>query len=789
MNTQIVSSHRPMRVFPVLLFLIAAVFFVGGVRLLTVGGSPYYVIAGLALAASGFLLWRSNPSGAALYGLIVLATLVWGLLEVGLDFWALQSRVLLLLILGIWLLLPFARRSLYQGAAPSLFSSVIAWVTVITVITTASAFWTLNSSAQDDALPPPIADLESGMIPARPLGEWHHYGNDAGGSRFSPLDKINTDNIDQLKVAWTYRTKIGGTFKSTPLQIGRYLYVCGGSNIVMALDAENGDLVWQYDPEIDESVLESVSYFSTTCRGVSYYQAPQDYNGECPQRILMGTTDARLIALDAQTGKVCPNFGDGGEVDLKYKLGEVKHNYYMVTSPPAIVRGNAVLGGWVFDNREVNEPSGVIRAFNAITGKFSWAWDMGRPGIYSEPGEGEIYTRGTPNVWSIFSVDEERGIVYAPMGNETPDYFGGSRLPSSEEYASSVVALNGTTGAPIWHFQTVHHDIWDYDVPSQPVLIDLPGDNGEVIPALIQPTKRAEIFLLNRVTGEPIAEVEELPVPQGAVPEDWTSPTQPFSTGLPHFRDPDLNEADMWGLTPFDQLWCRIAFKKMRYEGHFTPPSTEWTLQYPGNAGGFNWGSVSVDPVNHLLVANPLNMANRTRLIPRAEMEAGARGSPQIGTPYGFTTERFLSPLGVPCQRPPYGWLAVIDLKTQKLSWKKPVGTTNELGPLGLKFGLALPMGVPQSAGTIATQGGLIFIAGTMDRYIRAYDINTGDEVWRYHLPTTAQATPMTYLTPDTQRQMLIITTPAVGRNFGGSNTSDDENPEGGYVIAFEIEQ
>ena len=791
MNTAIANPR--MRIYPVLLLAIAVVFLLGGAKLLSLGGSPYYVIAGLTLLASAVQLWRAKPSGAWLYGLLLLATLGWGIVEVGMDFWPLQSRVLLLAVLGLWLLSPWARRAIYQGSPPPLWRGWYTWSIVIVLLVASSAFWALNSRAQENPdqqiVVPESADLESGLVPVRPAGEWHHYGNDAGGSRFSPLTQINRENVGELSVAWTYRTKVGGTFKGTPLQVGENLYVCAGGNVVIALDAESGEMVWQYDPEIDEKILRTARYFTTTCRGVSYYQAPPDYQGECPQRVLTATTDARLIALDAHTGKVCPNFGNRGQVDLTYKLGEVKSLFYFVTSPPALVRGNAVVGGWVMDNREVKEPSGAVRAFNAITGEFVWAWDMGRPGINTEPQEGEIYTRGTPNVWSIFSVDEERGIIYAPTGNETPDYFGAYRLEASEKYASSVVALNGSDGSPLWHFQTVHHDIWDYDVPSQPVLIDIPNEQGEIIPALVQPTKRGELFVLNRLTGEPITEVKELPVPQGGVAEEWTSPTQPFSVGMPNFREPDLREADMWGLTPFDQLWCRIEFKKMRYEGHFTPPSTQWTLQYPGNAGGFNWGSVSVDPINHLVVANPLNMSNRTRLIPRAEMDAGASGSLQAGTPYGFSTASFMSPLGVPCQRPPYGWLAVIDLKTQELLWKKPVGTTNESGPFGMKVGVSLPMGVPQSAGTIVTQGGLVFIAGTMDRYIRAYDINSGEQLWRYHLPTTAQATPMTYMSPDSKRQFIIITTPVVGRNFGGTRTEnpEDEDPQGGYVIAFEL--
>ncbi len=533
--------------------------------------------------------------------------------------------------------------------------------------------------------------------------------------------------------------------------------------MIVALDAETGELRWQFDPQVK---VPKIGNFGTTCRGVSYYRAPETHTGDCVERIVTATTDARMFAVDAKTGARCASFGGNGEINLLPGMGDVKPGFYFVTSPPTIARGRAIIGGWVMDNQEVGEPSGVVRAFDVLTGKFVWAWDMGRPGVNTEPGEGEWYTRGTPNVWSLTSYDDKLGLVYVPTGNETPDYYGAHRSAASEKYASSVVALDVESGDVRWSFQTVHHDIWDYDVPSQPVLFELPQPDGTTVPALVQGTKRGELFLLDRRTGTPLAEVRELPVPQGAVPGDWTPKTQPFSVGMPQFRGPDLTEADMWGLTPLDQLWCRIEFRKLRYEGHFTPPTLTGTLQYPGNAGGFNWGSVAIDEENLLMVVNPLLMSNRLQLYPRDQIPEGLRVSKQAGTPYAMTTRPFMSPLFVPCQKPPYGTLGVVDLKTREVVWNKPVGTTNESGPFGIGIKLSLPMGVPQTAGTIVTKGGLIFIGGTMDRYFRAFDLRTGEELWHDYLPATAHATPMSYLAPKTQRQVIVLTVPNSSRRF-----------------------
>lgn len=333
----------------------------------------------------------------------------------------------------------------------------------------------------------------------------------------------------------------------------------------------------------------------------------------------------------------------------------------------------------------------------------------------------------------------------------------------------------------------MHHDVWDYDVPSQPTLVDLPQPDGSSVPALVQPTKRGELFLLDRRTGTPIADVEERPVPQGPVEYEWLSKTQPFSTGMPSFR-PDVSEADMWGLTPFDQMWCRREFRKMRYEGHFTPPSLQGTFVFPGNAGGFNWGGVAVDEDNQLLVATPLIMGSRLALVPRDKVPKEVKRYLQLGTPYAADIRMFMSPLQMPCMRPPYGRIAVVDLQTRQVLWNKRLGTTNESGPWGKKVHVRLPMGVPLAAGSIVTHGGLIFFGGSMDRYFRAFDVKTGDELWRDYLPAPAQATPMSYLSPKSKRQIVVITVPGAGR-FGMAESEDRSPPDplGGHIIAYAL--
>jgi quinate dehydrogenase (quinone) len=432
-----------------------------------------------------------------------------------------------------------------------------------------------------------------------------------------------------------------------------------------------------------------------------------------------------------------------------------------------------------------------VRGYDAVTGAFRWAWDMGRPGVNTEPPAGGEYTRSTPNVWSVMSADPKLGLIYLPMGNAPPDFYGAGRSKEMEQYASSIVALRVADGSVAWHFQTVHHDLWDYDAPAQPVLTDFPTPAGPV-PAVILPTKRGEFFVFDRATGRSLIKVEERATPQGGVKGDFTSPTQPFAVGMPSVTGPVLRESDMWGLTPIDQLVCRIRFKQSRYEGTLTPPSERPTLRYPGAIGGSNWGSVSIDLRRNIMVAFSQRIANQDQLVPRSSVAARridaidasgrtivspAEASPQRGAPYAAINARFMSFLGIPCQRPPYGMLTAIDLNTRKVVWERPVGTARRTGPLGIPSHLPIEMGVPGNAGVLVTSTGLTFYGGSLDAYFRAVSTTTGQELWRMDLPVGSQATPISYVSPKSGRQFVALT---VGGSFGTPERGD-------YVIAYAL--
>lgn len=449
---------------------------------------------------------------------------------------------------------------------------------------------------------------------------------------------------------------------------------------------------------------------------------------------------------------------------------------------PTVVAGLVILGGWVFDNIAVDMPSGVVRAFDAESGVLVWAWDIGRPAGQLPIGD-QVFTRSTPNVWSTPAVDVDLGLIYLPTGNQTPDYWGAGRLPESERVSSSIVALDIATGKERWVFQTVHHDIWDLDVASQPALYELPDASGRMTPVIVQATKRGQIFVLDRRTGEPFFPVEERAVPQAHVAPDWVSPTQPYSTGVASIGDEPLTEQRMWGLTFYDQMLCRIMFRKMRHEGHFTAPSTEPTLFFPGNFGGMNWGSVSIDGGNDMLVVNDIRMPQGLQLVPQEKVKTsgtaqhGAGLQEQAGSPYAAKGIDVNSVFGLPCLAPPWGTISGVDLKTGQLKWQRPAGTVKDVRIAGIRVRLPVPLGLPTLGGPLTTGSGLVFYAGTQDFYLRALDSASGRELWKGRLPVGAQATPMSYVSPKTGRQYVVIVA-------GGARQSTDR---GDHVIAYAL--
>jgi quinoprotein glucose dehydrogenase len=752
------------RLLAAVLALFAGVMIVGGSRLVSLGGSTYYLIAGLALLGSAYFIARGDRRGIWLYAVMLAGTAIWAFAECGSSLWGLQARLLAFLVLGAWVFWPSFRPHQGRWAAAILMA-----VGIIALIITMSA----NRVEHVDA---------AGAVPAGGSGEWPHYGNDLGGTRFSQVTQINASNVGRLEQAWVYRTGVQQSFmgfETTPLMVGDTLYLCTPNNIVIALDPDTGKHRWVFDPHTNVPPVAA-------CRGVAYYKVAGS-SGSCAERVIIATVDARLMAVDSRSGELCPAFGNNGTVDLKPGMGPVRKGYYYVSSAPAIVRGNVILGGWVLDGQYVGEPPGVIRAFDAVTGKFSWALDVDHPDFHGEPPPGQTYSLGTPNSWGPISADEALGLVYLPTGNSTPDYWGGQRSAGSEKYSSSVLAVDAATGAIRWSFQTAHHDLWDYDVAGQPTLIDLQID-GKTVPALVQPTKRGQMFLLDRRDGTPLAKVEERAVPQGPAPGDFVAPTQPFSTGLPAFDNTLLNERIMWGTTPIDQLWCRIKFREARYEGPMTPPGLGPTITYPSYLGGIDWGGVSVDPERRLLVVNWNRVANYTRLVPRSEapnVKASESGGihvgepvPQIGTPFALFTAAFLSPIGIPCNEPPFGEIGVVDLQTRRMIWQRPLGTSSDSGPFDMQSHIPLEMGVPNIGGSLTTRAGLIFIGATQERAIRAFDINTGKLLWRAPLPAGGHASPMTYFSAKSGRQFVVI---AAGGN------APLHSGVGDYVVAFAL--
>lgn len=760
----------------ILLGLIGLVLAGGGVWLIVLGGSWYYAIAGLAFLLTALLLSRRSAAALWLYAAIILGTLGWAIWETGFDWWSLGPRGGVIVLLGLWLLTPFITRRLSGGGRAPLALAVLASMAVAGYSMTVDPYDISGDLSAEKVTPQPNL---GGDFPA---GEWRHYGRTQFGDRYSPLSQITTENVANLQEAWTFQTgDVRGpddvtetTYQVTPLQVNGTLYLCTPHNWAIALDAATGEEKWRFDPKVGLDAARQ----HQTCRGVSYYRDEAVAAGQpCAERVYLPTSDARLIALDAASGQVCPSFGQGGTINLYDRMPHPKPGYYYSTSAPLIAAGKLIVGGAVNDNYSTEEPSGVIRAFDVDTGALVWNWDSGNPDVTTPLPEGQTYTPNSPNMWSTPSADEALGLVYVPLGNATPDQLGMGRSANVEKFSSSITALDLNTGQMRWVRQTVHHDLWDMDVPAQPSLVDITTANG-VVPALVGPTKQGDIYVLDRRTGEPVIPVGEVPAPGGTIPEDKASPTQPVSD-LTFVPEP-LTGKDMWGITMFDQLACRIEFQGLRYEGRYTPPSLQGTLVYPGNFGVFNWGGVAIDPERQVMFGMPTYLAFKSQLVPAADVppaDAEARGSEQglnrnDGAPYGVIMGPFLSPLGIPCQSPPWGYVAGADLRTGEIAYKHRNGTVYDMTPLPLPF----KVGVPGIGGPMITAGGVVFLGAAVDDYLRAYDLTTGRQLWQARLPAGGQSTPMSYEVNGEQFVLIV----AGGHGSVGTKAGD-------YVKAYKL--
>jgi quinoprotein glucose dehydrogenase len=637
-----------------------------------------------------------------------------------------------------------------------------------------------------------ICGCTGGSAPAPeggPVAEWPNYGNDPGGMRYSPLNQINRDNVARLKVAWIYhtgdvsdgsRTKDRSAFENTPIVVDGTMYLSTPLSRVIALDPESGAEKWTYDPKIELHGHYSERLIN---RGVASWLDPTRKPGApCARRIFIATINARLIALDAAGGNACADFGNQGQIDLRPGVANIdKIKYrgeYEETSPPAIVDDLVIVGSAIGDNGRVDEPSGVVRAFDARSGALRWSWDP-IPQTPDDPAWKTWSHSGAPNsgaanTWAMISVDREHDLVFLPVSSASPDYYGGER-PGADVYSDSLVALHGATGKLAWYFQTTHHDLWDYDNPSMPLLCTI-RHNGAEVPAVVQGTKRGSLFVFNRLTGAPLYPITEQPAPQSDVVGEETSPTQPFPD-LPPLVPLSISADDAWGIAFFDRRQCRDRMAALRSDGIFTPPSIGGSLVIPGDLGGMNWSSAAFDPARQLLVTNTNNLVAEVHLIPRAQFTAAvnaARGSeisfaPQAGTPYGMSRVFMRSSWpGLPCNPPPWGSLTAVDLSAGRIKWTRPLGNIMSL--------LHLPLpdpgwGTPNLGGAIVTAGGLVFVAATLDSRIRAFDIETGRQLWEAKLPAGGQATPMTYRLRGDGKQYLVIA--AGGHGEGWTKLGD----------------
>lgn len=595
--------------------------------------------------------------------------------------------------------------------------------------------------------------------------QWNAWGGDAGGSRFAPLTQITPANVAALKPAWTFHTGALAkgwesgeklTFEATPLFVDGTLYFSTATGEVFALDAATGTERWKYDAHVDGSEDRS----ELASRGVTWWRDPTAAAGTaCATRVFFGTVDARLIALDAATGKPCEGFGEHGQLQLSaHLLRDSSKGDYEFTSPPAVDGDTLILGSSIGDNWSAANALGVVRAFDARTGALRWHWDPVERTAEAGNPDAKPYPTwdGAANAWGVFSVDAARHLVFIPTGSASPDPYGGER-PGDNHWANSLVALDTATGKLVWARQLIHHDVWDYDLAAQPMLVDLKRD-GQSIPAVIQLTKTGQVFVFRRDDGTPLFDIAEKPVPQDGVPGEKLSPTQPFSALPSLVRNEPVTPADAHGLTFWDRNRCRDLIGSLKSEGIFTPPSLQGTIEMPSYAGGVNWGSGAWDPATQTLVTNVNDLPMQVQLLPREEWLKQVKAGGEKGweyarmkhTPYGMRRRVLQSPLGAPCIAPPWGRVVALNLGTGTLDWSIPLGTGKHKAPWPISI-----KGMPGMGGPLMTASGLVFIAASTDGYLRALDRATGKELWRAELPAPGMATPMTYAVGN--RQYVVI--------------------------------
>jgi len=603
---------------------------------------------------------------------------------------------------------------------------------------------------------------------------WPAYGGDSGGQRFSAARQITPANVATLTVAWTFSTgdltthadaMKRASFENTPIIAEGRLYVCSPFNEVSALDPGTGTQLWRFDPKLDTRIHYPNDY---VCRGVAFARHAE--SGACAARIYLNTADRRLIALDAVNGKPCADFGKNGTVALAPDGKPKRRGEIHTTSAPVVTHSLVIVGSSIDDNQKVDELRGTVHAFDAITGAPRWSFDP--LAQQKAPFRG-----GAANVWAPMSVDEARGLVILPVSSTSPDFFGGLRAGNGD-YANSIVALHVESGEVAWSFQTTHHDVWDYDLPAQPTL-GTATYHGQTVPAVLQPTKQGLLFTINRETGVPLIPVVERKVPQGGAPGERLSPTQPIPIAPKQLSPNHISPEEAYGLTFWDRGRCRDVIAGARHDGFYAPPSTQGTILYPFTGGGTNWGGLAFDEAHDIVYVNTMSVMHLITLIPAKDYAAVSERffdkevSPQAGAPFAMKREVILSPLGIPCNPPPWGLLHAIDMHSGKVLWSVPLGSLGRIADY-----LLGKTGMPNLGGPIVTAGGLVFIGATQDNHLRAFDARTGNELWSGGLPAGGQATPMTYMWKG--RQYVVIAA-------GGHSKLD--TTRGDSVVAFALPQ